>query len=198
MVYLGKRQGYSSDDGYSNDGNWWYSDTAEAIKWAVVAAIFFGILLFFLLGYLHAKRRIRKGQQPLAYHRWLLPRSQRIRYAPQQFSFYHHQQAPYEMQPYPPPPPAYHHNEMPPPPQYEPPQGASKLNPNQQYTAPPGPPPAGESSRSGPPSPVSPIQERRQSLREQFTAGQPPHQEAELPPRAQTSSRSWNPLKRFK
>ncbi|KAI4119124.1 MAG: hypothetical protein LQ338_007326 [Usnochroma carphineum] len=198
MVYLGKRQSNCYGDD-CNDGNWWYSDTSEAIKWAVVAALFFGVLLFFLAAYLHAKRRLRKGQAPLAYHRWLLPRSQRMRYAPQQpFMFYQHQQGPYEMHPYPPPPPAYHHNEMPPPPRYEPPQGASKTNPDQQYPAPPGPPPASGPSRSGPPSPVSPIQERRQSLREQYNVGQPEHEEAQLPPRPQTSGRSWNPLNRFK
>lgn len=59
MVYLGKRQD-CGDDRYC--GSWWYSDTAEAIKWAVIAAIFLAVLLFFLGGYLHAKRRIRRGQ----------------------------------------------------------------------------------------------------------------------------------------
>lgn len=68
MVHLGKRQDYG-DDGDYNDGGWWYSDTAEAIKWTVVVAIFLGIVLFFAGGYLHAQRRIRKGQAPLGYHR---------------------------------------------------------------------------------------------------------------------------------
>lgn len=37
---------------------------------------------------------------------WLLPRSQRLRHPPpQQFTFYGHQQGPYELQPYAPPPP---------------------------------------------------------------------------------------------
>ncbi|KAL9005204.1 MAG: hypothetical protein Q9188_002003 [Gyalolechia gomerana] len=201
MVYLGKRQGWENDsDGY-DDAGWWYSDTAEAIKWAIVAAIFLAIILFFAGGYFHAQRRMKKGQAPLRYHRWLLPRSQRLRYAPpQQFTFYHHQQNPYEMQPYPPPPPAYHHNAMPPPPQYEPPQGASKTNPDQQYTAPPGPPlafPAGEASRSGPVSPVSPIQERGEPWRE-HNAVSPQTEGSQLPPRPESSNRSWNPLKRFK
>ncbi|KAL9602157.1 MAG: hypothetical protein Q9219_002021 [cf. Caloplaca sp. 3 TL-2023] len=217
MVYLGKRQDWDDDDGYDDgydDGGWWYSDTAEAIKWAIVAAIFFAIVLFFAGGYFHAQRRIKKGQAPLRYHRWFLPRSQRVRYTPQQqFTFYHHQQNPYEMQPYAAPPPgmfswyhlledakcsAYHHNEMPPPPRYEPPQGASKMNQDQQYAAPPGPPPAGESSRSSPPSPVSPLQEQGQSLEHQNNFHTQPDEAAPLPPRPQPSSRSWNPLKRFK
>ncbi|KAL8724552.1 MAG: hypothetical protein Q9181_006775 [Wetmoreana brouardii] len=185
MVYIRKRD--DLDDGYDDDGNWWYSDTAEAIKWAVVAAIFLAVVLFFVGGYFHAKRRIRRGQPPLPYHR-------RMRYPPaQQFTFYRHQQGPYEMNPYPPPPPAYH-NDMPPPPQYEPPQGASKANPDQSYTAPPGPPPAAEASAAGP---SSPAQERRRSLREQYNAGALQNEEAHLPPRPQSSNRSWNPLKRF-
>ena len=69
MVYLSKRQQYGYDDDGYDGGGWWYSDTAEAIKWAVVAAIFFAIVLFFVGGYFHAKRRIRKGQAPLRYHR---------------------------------------------------------------------------------------------------------------------------------
>ncbi|KAL8988331.1 MAG: hypothetical protein Q9177_002583 [Variospora cf. flavescens] len=199
MAYLGKRV-VCDDSGYCYDENWWYSETAEAIKWAIVVTIL-ALLVFCLAGYLHARRR------------WLLPRRQRMHQAHQaphqQFTFYGHQQAPHEMQPYPaPPPPAYHHAQMPPPPRYEPPQGASKTNPDQQYMAPlgPPPPPAAESSRSVPPSPVSPIDERQQPVGEQFNTGQPQHfnaaqpqQEAtQLPPRPEVSGRSWNPLKRFK
>ncbi|KAI4196265.1 MAG: hypothetical protein LQ348_002344 [Seirophora lacunosa] len=119
---------------------------------------------------------------------------------PQQFTFYGHQQAPHEMQPYPAPPPAYNPGQMPPPPRYEPPQGASKTNPEQGYTAPSGPPahPAAGSSRSVPLSPVSPLDEPRQSVPDQFSAAQPQHDDTQLPPRPEASSRSWNPLKRFK
>ncbi|KAL9028091.1 MAG: hypothetical protein Q9196_003487 [Gyalolechia fulgens] len=202
MGYLGKRDDLDDDDDDDYDGvDWWYSNSAEAIKWAVLAAIFLAIILFFAGAYLHAQRRIKKGQAPLKYHRWLLPRSQRLRYAPQQqFTFYHHQQNPYEMQPYPPPPPAYHHHEMPPPPQYEPPPGGSKTNPDQQYTAPPGAPlapPPGEASRAGPLSPLSPIQDREEPWRE-HNAVSPQTEGAQLPPRPEPSNRSWNPLKRFK
>ncbi|KAL8803919.1 MAG: hypothetical protein Q9182_002886 [Xanthomendoza sp. 2 TL-2023] len=192
MVYIVKRQPYTDYNDY--DDNWWYSDTAEAIKWAIVAAIFVALFLFLAGGYIHAKRRVRRGQPPLRYHRWLLPRSQRQYPPSRQFTFYQHQQNPYEMNAYPPPPPAYHHNEMPPPPQYEPPQGASKTNPNQ-HIAPPGPPPAGEASSSGsaPPAPghIQPSSER-------FDAVPLQSSDAQLPPRPQSSGRSWNPLKRFK
>ncbi|KAI4090981.1 MAG: hypothetical protein LQ344_004362 [Seirophora lacunosa] len=132
---------------------------------------------------------------------WLLPRRQRMGHAPpQQFTFYGHQQAPHEMQPYPAPPPAYNPGQMPPPPRYEPPQGASKTHPEQGYTAPSGPPahPAAGSSRSVPLSPVSPLDEPRQSVPDQFSAAQPQHDDTQLPPRPEASSRSWNPLKRFK
>lgn len=72
MVYLGKRRDCDDDnnDSYCDDDyeSWWYTDTAEAIKWAVVIAIF-AILMFLLAAYLHAKRRVRAGQAPLKYHR---------------------------------------------------------------------------------------------------------------------------------
>ncbi|KAL8671667.1 MAG: hypothetical protein Q9168_003847 [Polycauliona sp. 1 TL-2023] len=198
MVYLGKRQtsyGDDYDDG-SDDyyhGSWWYSDTGEIIKWAIIAALFFGIFLFLALGSVHARRRVRRGQAPLRYHRWLLPRS--LRRSPQQaqpFTFYQHQQNPYEMHPYPAPPPAYHHNEGPPPPQYEPPQGASKMNPNQTFSPPPGPPPAGEASNAY----AAP--EIQRAPAERFDAVNLQGNDSQLPPRPQSSSRSWNPLKRLR
>ncbi|KAI4217306.1 MAG: hypothetical protein LQ351_000615 [Letrouitia transgressa] len=134
----------------------------------------------------------------MAYHRWLLPRSQRMRFVPQnQFSFYPQHQTPYEMQTYPPPPPAYN-NDYPAPPQYEPPQGASKTNPDQQF--PPSGPPlgqqaAGESSSVGQSFGMNTV---RDPLREQGNNGPSQHEEAQLPARQAPSARSWNPLKRFK
>ncbi|KAI4256482.1 MAG: hypothetical protein L6R42_006196 [Xanthoria sp. 1 TBL-2021] len=196
MVYLGKRQacGDNYDDGDYYHGSWWYSDTAEVIKWAVLAAIFIAIFLFLALGWVHARRRVRRGQAPLRYHRWLLPRSQRRSPPTQPFTFYQHQQNPYEMHPYPAPPPAYRNNEEPPPPRYEPPQGASKMNPDQQ-TFPRVPPRAGEASNSGP---VSAAPEHQQAPAERFDAVPLQGNDSELPPRPQSSGRSWNPLKRFK
>ena len=112
-------------------------------------------MLWFVGGYIHAKRRMQKGLPLLAYHRvrnfhsrsspalpylsiltfslqWLVPYRERQRYGqtPQNhFTFY-------ATQPYSPnadgtynePPPLYN-NDMPP--SYMPPPGASKLNPTQ-------------------------------------------------------------------
>ncbi|KAL8990309.1 MAG: hypothetical protein Q9169_008151, partial [Polycauliona sp. 2 TL-2023] len=136
---------------------------------------------------------------------WLLPRSLRRPHQPAQpFTFYQHQQNPYqqnayqqnpyEMQPYPAPPPAYRNNEGPPPPQYEPPQGASKMNPNQQ-TFPPGPPQAGEASSAGV-APAAP--EIQQGPTERYDAVNLQGNDSQLPPRPEPSGRSWNPLKRFR
>ncbi|KAK5556857.1 hypothetical protein LTR46_005369 [Exophiala xenobiotica] len=66
-----------------NNGYWWYSSTAYAIKWAIIAAILVAFLVFFVAGYWHARRRMRKGLPPLAYHRWLVPRRQRMAFAQQ-------------------------------------------------------------------------------------------------------------------
>ncbi|KAI4163789.1 MAG: hypothetical protein LQ342_002562 [Letrouitia transgressa] len=179
--------------------NWWYTDQAEAIKWGVVGGILLIFALWLILGYLHAHRRVKRGLPPMAYHRWLLPRSQRMRFAPQnQFSFYPQHQTPYEMQTYPPPPPAYN-NEYPAPPQYEPPQGASKTNPDQQFPPPSGPPPgqqaAEESSSVGQSFGVNSV---RDPSREQGNNGSSQYEQAQLPARPAPSTRSWNPLKRLK
>ncbi|MCJ1272743.1 hypothetical protein MMC21_000530 [Puttea exsequens] len=153
-----KRQDTSNNDGdYYDDDNyyWGYSNTAVAIKWAIIAAIFVIFLLWFVGGYMHAQRRMKRGQPPLRYHRFLVPRRQRRMFAPQpQFGGYYPQTNGYgdgyPMQTYPQPPPAYHAEHVPPP-VYEPPEGGSKVAPAQEYAvpppdAPPGHANAGESS----------------------------------------------------
>ncbi|KAI9802175.1 MAG: hypothetical protein M1825_002895 [Sarcosagium campestre] len=128
---------------YSTDGDYWYySTTAVAIKWGVLAAVVFIIFIFFLLGYLHAQRRLKKGLLPHRYHRWFIPRRQlaRIdpRYARPQPHFVYPQQAygnGYNMQPM--APPAYDPN-FAPPPMYMPPAGASKTQPSQPMPGQPG------------------------------------------------------------
>jgi len=87
---LAKRQGFNDGDcmnssGCNNDW-WWYSpvsfqiwhtrelsantrQTAAAIKWSIVGAIFVLFLVLFVGGYWHAQRRMKKGLPPLAYHR---------------------------------------------------------------------------------------------------------------------------------
>ncbi|KAI0126623.1 hypothetical protein BJ170DRAFT_413683 [Xylariales sp. AK1849] len=125
----------------------WWTKTGIIVKWS----IFLGFLVIFtayvLGGYMHAKRRIRKGLKPLGYHRWLLPRAELARvdprYAYPQANYTNYAQGPgyYGMQAMP-PPPVYDPNR---PPMYEggPPMGATKLDPAQtgNYAPPPGPPP---------------------------------------------------------
>lgn len=143
---------YDNDDD-DNDDLWGYSNTGIAIKWAIVGAILILLVLWLVFGRIHAQRRIRRGQRPMVYHRFLVPRFQRARF---------HPQAPYPsngpgwggegypLQAY--PPPAYNTEHVPPP-VYQPPDGGSKIDPHQDWAAvpPPGPPPgqeAGESSRT--------------------------------------------------
>ncbi|KIV89768.1 hypothetical protein PV10_07147 [Exophiala mesophila] len=135
---------------YYDDGpGWWYSDTAYIIKWSVIAFLVIACLAFFLGAYLHARRRMAKGQPPLRYHRWLVPRRSRYAFAQahpehaHHFSFYRNARpgqygyAPgqtYQMGHYGAPPPAYHE------PEYVPvytPAAPNKTDPNQTYTAPP-------------------------------------------------------------
>jgi hypothetical protein len=94
MVNLQTRD---DDDVYCN---YWscYSYTSLIIKWVFVGAIIGGFILFLIIGYFHARRRMKKGLAPLPYHRvrlssplllrpcrnanefsqWLVPRSQRL------------------------------------------------------------------------------------------------------------------------
>ncbi|OCK81243.1 hypothetical protein K432DRAFT_295984 [Lepidopterella palustris CBS 459.81] len=114
------------------DGGFWYSTTGEIVKWAILAAIFLFFMTWFVGGYMHAKRRMRKGLPLLAYHRWLVPYRERQRFGqvPQNhFTFYAAQ--PYRPNAdgtYPEPPPLYNNDA---PPSYMPPPGATKVNPTQ-------------------------------------------------------------------
>jgi hypothetical protein len=110
--------------------------TGIIIKWSILAAIFFLFMAWFVGGYIHAKRRMRKGLPLMAYHRWLVPYSERKKWGqvPQNhFTFYTAQ--PYQVHPrpdgtYPEPPPMYNQDM---PPGYVPPPGATKMAPNQTY-----------------------------------------------------------------
>lgn len=107
------------------------------------------VTLYFILGYLHAKRRIRRGLAPLAYHRvcalsysksslyltssqFLLSRKDRAQYDPRYRDslpdYFVHRPEQYGMHAY--PPPVYDPN-APAPPKYQPPAGATKLDPSQ-------------------------------------------------------------------
>lgn len=46
-----------------------YSYSSYVIKWAVFAALVGACVLFFLIGFIHAKQRMKKGLVPLGYHR---------------------------------------------------------------------------------------------------------------------------------
>ena len=100
--------------------------TGLAVRYAIVVFFLLLILAFFCFGYAHAQRRMRRGQDPLPYHRWLVGRRHYARYnsnyAPHD-SYYQSGAVP--MQNYAPPPPAY--NQWDAPPQYQPPPGASKV-----------------------------------------------------------------------
>lgn len=88
---LEKRQtttGFVNDDN-DDDGMWGYStvsiatatylwkktpwlipvQTGVAIKWAVVGALLILLILWLVLGRMHAQRRMRRGQRPMLYHR---------------------------------------------------------------------------------------------------------------------------------
>ncbi|CAJ2500206.1 Uu.00g030590.m01.CDS01 [Anthostomella pinea] len=149
---------------YVDDGDgelvwFWYTKEGVIIKWVVFLTI---IVLFggwIVGGRIHAKRRMRKGLKPMAYHGWLLSRQERATVDPQyawpQAQYQPAGQGPapgyYGMQPM--PPPVYDPNHRPP--MYEGdgvPQQHSKVDPSQagpgaygnapEYSAPPGPPPS--------------------------------------------------------
>lgn len=131
---------------YKKDELTIHPQTGYGVRYAIVALIFIGIALLLFGAYFHAQRRIRKGLQPLAYHRWLVTR-RRYRATPfRQNNYTYYQQDPayppqqgYPMQnmgggyhgpaEFQPPPPAYGNWEAPP--VYQPPQGASKVAANQ-------------------------------------------------------------------
>ncbi|KAG9232948.1 hypothetical protein BJ875DRAFT_62048 [Amylocarpus encephaloides] len=145
---------------YTNGNHFWYTREGQIARWSIFFGIFFLFMAYMVGGYLHAKQRIRKGLVPLAYHRWLLSRRQRAQVDPnyQNPSAYYTpypQGAQYGMNPM--PPPMYDPNSQMPP-TYQPPAGATKVDPTQWrseptrrpaegepapgYDAPPGPPPS--------------------------------------------------------
>ncbi|KAL0257531.1 hypothetical protein SLS55_008345 [Diplodia seriata] len=155
---------FTSDDDYVYD-SFWFSQTGIIIKYVIFGTSLFIFLVWFIGGYIHAQRRMKKGLAPLAYHKWLVPRYQRARFEPQLqgvvYYQYHGQQPQYyaagqngyPMQGYQEPPPLYNQDM---PPTYQPPPGASKADPQQhygppspQYAPPPGPPPSGSQAPQG-------------------------------------------------
>ncbi|KAH7076590.1 hypothetical protein BKA63DRAFT_285834 [Paraphoma chrysanthemicola] len=125
---------------FDGEPGFWYTDKGQIIKWALLGGLFFLFMAWFIGGYIHAKRRLKKGLPLLGYHRFLISYSERKRHGqvPQNhFTFYEHQnpygpQQPYQQRPggpYAEPPPQYFNNDAPP--QYFAPPGATKVNGNQ-------------------------------------------------------------------
>lgn len=137
-----KRQSFNDDP----NGDWWWSSEGYGVRYAIVAVFFGVVVLGLILSYLHAKRRIRRGLPPLAYHRWLVRK--RTPYHQNHFVFYRHHDAGQGAQAHPmndyygrqsaqfaQPPPAYN-QQWDAPPVYQPPVGASKAAANQNVQAP--------------------------------------------------------------
>ncbi|KAF2627966.1 hypothetical protein BU25DRAFT_340545, partial [Macroventuria anomochaeta] len=110
------------------------------IKWAILGSLFAFFMLWFIGGYIHAKRRLKAGKPLLAYHRFLVSWQERKRYGqtPQNHFTFYATQNPYQTRPpyqqrqdgsWPEPPPMYNGGDAPP--QYFAPPGATKVNPNQ-------------------------------------------------------------------
>ena len=105
-----------------------------AVRYAIVALLFAFVLFFFVGGWWHARRRVRKGLPPLAYHRWMVQRYFRPYNADTRYQQHQQPGQTYTMEhySYPPPPPAYSSAEVPPP-VYQPPEGGSKVMADQSY-----------------------------------------------------------------
>ncbi|KAK0673371.1 hypothetical protein QBC41DRAFT_136931 [Cercophora samala] len=131
--------------------SFWNTKAGIIVKWSLFLAILVSLTLYLLIGYLHARKRVRAGLPPLGYHRFLVNRATlaqvdpRYRYPQSTFTPYHHNQGNngdgyqyYNMQGMP-PPPVYDPN-APRPPVYEPPAGASKYGEGNGTTSSPPPP----------------------------------------------------------
>lgn len=130
MAALVSRQapdGFVDEDGLYVP--FWYTKTGIIVKWSLFLGFLAILFAYLILGYMHAKRRIRRGLLPLAYHRWLVSRSDLARVDPRYGRYYqpdYRAQADYSsagMVPLPPPvydanaprPPKYDANTLHPP-----------------------------------------------------------------------------------
>lgn len=137
----------------------WYTRTGVIVKWSLFLGLTAILVLYLSIGYLHAKRRLRKGLPPLAYHRWLVTRPELARVDPRYaypqptgYTTYRPEYVGMHAMP----PPVYDPNAQRPPVYERPPEGATKVDPSQwrdeptrrpaeqqaeEYQAPVGPPP---------------------------------------------------------
>lgn len=131
-----------------DDYYFWYSREGYIVKWSIFLGLVGIIAIYIIGGYIHAKRRLKKGLLPLGYHRWLVSRRDLARvdprYAVPNNAWYrpgYHNNAYYNNPQNPngnyygmnsnmaPPPPMYDPAGRPP--VYDGPEGGSKVAPNQ-------------------------------------------------------------------
>ncbi|KAI8624115.1 hypothetical protein F5Y19DRAFT_455923 [Xylariaceae sp. FL1651] len=60
----------------------WYTKTGLIIKYTLFFAFLLLLAAWLIGGRTHAKRRLRRGQKPMAYHAWLLSRQERAQVDP--------------------------------------------------------------------------------------------------------------------
>ncbi|KAI1115695.1 hypothetical protein F5Y14DRAFT_112232 [Nemania sp. NC0429] len=83
LLALARRQLAPRDDDDDDESIWfWYTTTGIIIKYTLFFAFLFIIAVWVIGGRTHARRRLRKGQKPLAYHAWLLSRAERAQVDP--------------------------------------------------------------------------------------------------------------------
>ncbi|KAK1837172.1 hypothetical protein QBC39DRAFT_4735 [Podospora conica] len=118
----------------------WYTKTGQIVKWSLFLGLIVFICLYLIIGFLHAKKRIRENRPPLAYHRFLVPRSHLAQTDPRYAWPAAAPPAPYYQAGGPvgaygmhnmAPPPVYDPNSARPPVYPGPPEGGSKVDPNQ-------------------------------------------------------------------
>jgi len=99
---------------------WWDSNTATIIKYSLLGTLLFVLVLWVVLGSVHARRRVENGREPLRYHRWLVPKSHRPIYWQQNSLAYYRNSPRQILRSDPDPPPQYTTADMPP--LYQPPK----------------------------------------------------------------------------
>ncbi|KAI9171771.1 hypothetical protein HJFPF1_01262 [Paramyrothecium foliicola] len=134
---------------------WWYTRDGIIVKYSILLGLFILVTGVLVGSYIHARMRMKKGMNPMGYHRWMVSKRQPA-----------HQTGPYYSGAGPAPPGMYNMYNMAPPPVYDPNrppvyEGApvgTKTDPSQwrneptrrpadssdgapEYQPPPGPPP---------------------------------------------------------
>jgi len=98
---------------------WWTSTKANIIKYSLLGLLAAILVAWVLIGSIHARRRVARGQAPLRYHRWLVPSSARPNYWQHHSAVYYRRTEPQTSRVDPDAPPQYTADM--PPPTYQPP-----------------------------------------------------------------------------